>query len=278
MGVPLKGHTDRVTSVAFSPDSKHIVSGSYDKTIQIWDAKTGQALAAPLKGHSSWVYSVAFSPNGKHIISGSYDKTVRIWNARTGKAVGVPLEGHTHAVRSVAFSPNGKHIVSGSYDKTICIWNAETKAMTMLLTGHTEAVASVAFSPDGKHIISGSWDRTLHIWDAEVVAMPFGGASFGFVTPRIHFSSNPHHALYEAHCLFENAMDIIGDWRDFIQVQEDGWILGPYSRLLLWVPPMYLPGLYRLRTKHLIGIVPMELDLSNFAHGPLWESCMVRDS
>jgi len=75
------------------------------------------------------------------------------------------------------------------------------------------------------------------------------------------------------HFLFENATNDIGDWRDFIQVQQDGWILGPQGKLLLWVPPMYLPGLYHPRTKCVIGIAPMELDLSNFAHGPLWELC-----
>jgi hypothetical protein len=134
---------------------------------------------------------------------------------------------------------------------------------------------SVAFSQDGKCIISGSDDKTLRIWDAEVNVR---GASVRFITPTIQFSSNPHHALCEVHSLFENAMDITSDWRDSIQVQENGWILGPHNRLLLWVPPMYFSGLYRPRTKHLIGMAAMELDLSNFAHGQLWEFCWVRDN
>src|SRR6267378_1697431 len=66
----LLGHTDLVTSVAFSPDGKHIISGSSDKTIQMWDAETGKAVGAPFKGHTGQVNSVAFSPDGKHIISG----------------------------------------------------------------------------------------------------------------------------------------------------------------------------------------------------------------
>ena len=104
------------------------------------------------------------------------------------------------------------------------------------------------------------------------------GADVRCITPKIQFSSNPHHALCNVHSPFENAMDIVSDWRDSIQVQENGWILGPHNRLLLWVPPMYLPGLYRPRTKCLIGIASMELDLSNFAHGLLWESCKVKGS
>jgi WD40 repeat protein len=72
----LHRHTERVMSVAFSPDGKHIVSGSSDKMIHIWNAETGEAVAIPLAGHTDVVASVAFSPDSKHIISGSWDKTI----------------------------------------------------------------------------------------------------------------------------------------------------------------------------------------------------------
>ena len=67
----LKGRSDVVTSVAFSPDGKKIVSGSYDDTIRVWDAETGKEVIQPLEGHSESVSSVAFSPDGKKIVSGS---------------------------------------------------------------------------------------------------------------------------------------------------------------------------------------------------------------
>jgi WD40 repeat protein len=66
---------------------------SYDKTIRIWDAETGDAVGQPLKGHTDSIHSVAYSPNGQYIISGSCDKTIRTWDAETGAAVGQPLEG-----------------------------------------------------------------------------------------------------------------------------------------------------------------------------------------
>ncbi|KAL4078818.1 hypothetical protein V8B97DRAFT_2067943 [Scleroderma yunnanense] len=115
----LKGHTGLVLSVAFSPDGRHIVSGSNDKTIQIWDAQTGGQVGKPLQGHTDSVMSVAFSPDGRYIVSGSDDKTIQIWDAQTGGQVGKPLQGHTDSVMSVAFSPDGRYIVSGSHDHTI---------------------------------------------------------------------------------------------------------------------------------------------------------------
>ena len=99
--------------VVYSPNGCHIITGSEDKTIRIWDTETGTVVAKPLHGHTNIVQSVAYSPNGWHIISGSEDKTIRIWDGGTGAAVGKPLEGHTGSVHSVSCSPSGQYIISG---------------------------------------------------------------------------------------------------------------------------------------------------------------------
>ena len=72
----LQGHEWPVCTVAFSPDGRHIVSGSWDLTIRLWDAQTGGQVGNPLQGHTESVISVAFSPDGRHIVSGSDDKTI----------------------------------------------------------------------------------------------------------------------------------------------------------------------------------------------------------
>ena len=170
---------DTVYSVAFSSDGHRIVSGGSDKTLQIWDANTGQPVGKPLTGHTDYVDSVAFSPDGTRIASGSSDKTLRIWDANTGQPVGAPLIGHTGGVNSVAFSPDGTRIASGSDDKTVRIWDAHTsQPVGQPMTGHTELVNGVAFSPDGKRIVSGSLDKTVRVWDAET-GQPVGAPLTG---------------------------------------------------------------------------------------------------
>ena len=89
----LKGHTGEVNSVAFSSDGMQIVSGSYDKSVQVWDASTG------LDGHTDVVHSVTFSSDGTRIVSGSADKSVQVWDASTGIKLKV-LKGHTGPVTS----------------------------------------------------------------------------------------------------------------------------------------------------------------------------------
>ncbi|QRV86978.1 Vegetative incompatibility protein HET-E-1 [Ceratobasidium sp. AG-Ba] len=80
---PLIGHTDWVWSVAYSPDGAYIASGSWDETIRMWDAHTGQQVGHPLTGHTWPAWSVAYSPDGAYIASGSWDNTIRMWDVRS---------------------------------------------------------------------------------------------------------------------------------------------------------------------------------------------------
>ena len=63
-----------------APTAKRLASASWDATVKVWDAATGQELLS-LKGHTNWVYSVAFSPDGRRLASAGEDATVKLWDS-----------------------------------------------------------------------------------------------------------------------------------------------------------------------------------------------------
>ncbi|KAG8793560.1 hypothetical protein FRC12_002355 [Ceratobasidium sp. 428] len=177
-------------SVAFSPDSRRIVSGCEDRTVRIWDTETGDAALEPLTGCLASVDSAAFSSDGRWIFSSSAGMTIQVLDAETGEARFDPIQLRLPAgedniihpwLRSVALSPDGSRIVSGSGGGRVLVWSAETgEAVLRPLEGHLNSVCSVAFSPDGRRIVSGSYDKTVRVWDAETgdpVLQPLSGHS-----------------------------------------------------------------------------------------------------
>jgi hypothetical protein len=170
----LKGHTNYVKSVSFSPDGARLATGSADKTAQLWHARTG-APVLELKGHTLDVTSVSFSPDGTRLATGSWDDTARLWDARTGAPL-LELKGHTNSVTSVSFSPDGTRLATGSLDKTARLWDARTGAPLLELKGHTIWVASVSFSPDGTRLASRMFDNKNTFWKTIVWDLKTGKA------------------------------------------------------------------------------------------------------
>lgn len=155
-------HAERVYAVAFSPDGGSFASGSWDNTLRVWEASTGQEISRMT--HEDRLYSIAFSPNGRYLVSGSKDNTSRVWEAATGREVARMT--HEDRVYSVAFSPEDRYVISGSADGTARVWEAATGREISRMT-HTDRVYTVSFSPDGKYVVSGSYDFTACVWEAD---------------------------------------------------------------------------------------------------------------
>jgi small GTP-binding protein len=171
----LRGHTDIINRIAWSPDGKYLASPSADKTIRIWDVSTGECVRV-LEGHTKSVWCVTWSSDGKRIASGSGDNTICLWEIKSGKQFGI-LEGHTNVVANIAWSPNKEMIASGSFDNTIRLWDTQTAKQVHILNGHTSYINSVAWSPDGQIITSGSSDKTIRLWDIQKEILVLTGHS-----------------------------------------------------------------------------------------------------
>jgi WD40 repeat protein/serine/threonine protein kinase len=158
------GHSAWVAAVAWPPDGQRIASGSWDKTVQIWDVVTSRAILT-YTGHTHTVKAVAWSPHGTYIVSGSWDNTVHIWSSTTGTVVLV-YQGHTAQVEATAWSPDGTSIASAGHDGTVQVWKIDQRGTVLTYRGHSGPVWSVAWSPDGRHLASTSSDGTVQIWEA----------------------------------------------------------------------------------------------------------------
>lgn len=160
----LDGHSGKVTSVAFSPDSQLLASGSSDTTIIVWDANSGSFLHV-LSGHDKAVNSVVFSPNGQQLTSASYDNTVKIWDIESHACLRT-LSGYDCALNSIALSPDGQLLALAS--EMVGVWDANLKTCLQTFEGHDYSVYPISFSPNGKLLASSS--SGIMNWDARTGA------------------------------------------------------------------------------------------------------------
>jgi WD40 repeat protein len=111
-------HAAQITAVAFSPDGRYVVSGSYDGMARVWETATGREIAR--LSNQGGVTSFVFSKDGSYLLSGGEDGTARVWEIATGREIGRTL--HDSWVFSVAFSPEDEYAVSASGDGTVRAW------------------------------------------------------------------------------------------------------------------------------------------------------------
>jgi WD40 repeat protein len=227
------GHTAQVNDIAFSPDGKSVLTGSYDQTVRLWDITTGKEIQI-FTGHTNLVITVGFSLDGKHILTGSEDKTLRLWDIETGRelnqwfieepvsalsddgnyAVGyseIDNANHIWDIQTLTkthsfaysgpplrnptqFSLDGKYLLAG-FGKEIVLSDVASGQEIQIFRGHTDGITGLDLSPDNKYVISASFDKTVRLWDVETgqEIRRFSGHTSG--VHSVAFSSDGQHIL-----------------------------------------------------------------------------------
>lgn len=186
-------HEHVVDFATFSPDGKLVMTTSWDNTVRVWKAVTGQPVGEPL-GEGGAIVSASFDTEGRRVVMTDGGNTARVWAVATSQPVGEPLR-HEGEVVSASFSPDGHWIVTSSWDGTARLWEAATGLPVGEPLRHEGEVASASFSASGRLVVTGSWDKKLRIWEAgtgRLVGKPLrneGSVVSGSLT------SNGHHVV-----------------------------------------------------------------------------------
>ncbi|MFL5242110.1 MAG: sigma-70 family RNA polymerase sigma factor [Gemmataceae bacterium] len=169
-------HGHQITSLAYVPGGKTLVSTGTDHVARLWDTATGKEIRAfgeesarsnPF-APSRWVYCVAISPDGKTLATGDHTagwalNTIRLWDVETGKELR-KIQGHKGGILTLAFSPNGKTLASGSADKSVQLWQVSTGDSVQPFTGNLGEVRFVSFAKDGA-VLLNSDGKAIRRWE-----------------------------------------------------------------------------------------------------------------
>jgi hypothetical protein len=154
-----------VFAIAFTPDSRSLLSGSDDATVRVWDVESGQCVHI-MQGYAVSLYDVAWSPDGMRLAScgGREGGELFVWEVHNGERVRALAE-HPGVVFAVAWSPSGEMLISGGSDGMLRWWDLQHGECMQVRKAHQETVQSLKRSPDGRLVASCGDDGAIHVWD-----------------------------------------------------------------------------------------------------------------
>ncbi|PRQ44911.1 putative transcription factor WD40-like family [Rosa chinensis] len=168
----LKGHTERLTDVAFSPVQNHLLAtASADRTARLWNSEGAHLMT--FGGHLDRLARIAFHPSGKYLGTTSFDKTWRLWDVETGEEL-LLQEGHSRSVYAIDFHPDGSLVATAGLDVLARVWDLRSDGqLWSCLLSHDSfiffhcisQVLALSFSPNGYYLAPGGEDNTCRIWD-----------------------------------------------------------------------------------------------------------------
>ncbi|XP_026528922.1 sperm-associated antigen 16 protein [Notechis scutatus] len=158
----LRGHKDSVNSIEFFPFSNIILTSSADKTLSLWDARTGLC-AQTFYGHLHSCNHATFNMKGDTIVSCDSYGVLKLWDVRRGVPM-ISIDAGPHPGNQVAFDPSGHIVAVASNDGTVKTLELKSGHLASLL-GHEDKVQSVIFDHMAEHLISGGSDGTIRIWN-----------------------------------------------------------------------------------------------------------------
>jgi WD40 repeat protein/tRNA A-37 threonylcarbamoyl transferase component Bud32 len=195
----LRGHTEAVLSVAFSPDGQRLASlasggakrAPRPSEMIIWETSTQKQLLSVPSRPDTWCPQVVFSPDGSQIAWQYTGRAVRVADSRTGEEVST-LQGHIEGADGLAYIPTGGIHPGGGLlatvggEGTVKLWDPKGPPEVRTLRGDTGSLWSVAVSPDGRRLAASSAEGTIIIWDPHTGHDPFtlrGNSSRVAVSP-----------------------------------------------------------------------------------------------
>ncbi|HEY1066610.1 MAG TPA: hypothetical protein VGE52_10890, partial [Pirellulales bacterium] len=174
----LAGHTKAIYTVAYSPDGKLLITGSFDKTVKIWDRASGRVLRT-IADHKEPVLSVAVSKDGLRFASGGLDKIVKVYDVPVTSPV-FDAPNQPAEFTSLSLSRDGKWLLVGDKGKGLRLWNAETNQLVRDYPGVAAEIIATAFSADANTVWAVQNDGVVRGWTREK-GEPVGS----FVSPNL---------------------------------------------------------------------------------------------